>query len=98
VIRITKCVREFVRAICLIGLVAVAFVGPSGAAELQAGAWSGGAAIGFLGYTPDGTAFATKSSRRLFSESPGVGGPAGTIGRDRGFISDRCIRTGEVLA
>ena len=58
-IRITKCVREFVRAICLVGLVAVAFVGPSGAAELQAGAWSGGAAIGFLGYTPDGTAFAT---------------------------------------
>lgn len=33
--------------------------GASRAAEPQAGAWSGGVAIGFLGYTPDGTAFAT---------------------------------------
>jgi hypothetical protein len=29
------------------------------AAEPQAGTWSCGAAIGFLGNTPDGTAFAT---------------------------------------
>ncbi len=54
-----KCVREFVRVICLMGLVSVTYVGVSGAAEPQAGAWSGGAAIGFLGNTPDGTAFAT---------------------------------------
>ena len=58
-IHITKCVRGFVRAICVMGLVSVAHGGVSGAAEPQAGAWSGGAAIGFLGNTPDGTAFAT---------------------------------------
>ena len=54
-----KYVRGFVRAICLMGLVSVIYVGISEAAEPQAGAWSGGAAIGFLGNTPDGTAFAT---------------------------------------
>lgn len=58
-IHITKCVREFVCVACLIGLVNVTLVGVSGAAEPRAGAWSGGAAIGFLGNTPDGTAFAT---------------------------------------
>ena len=37
----------------------VTHLGVSGAAEPRAGAWSGGAAIGFLSNTPDGTAFAT---------------------------------------
>ncbi len=58
-IYITKCVREFVCAVGLIGLVMVTHVGVSGAAEPRADAWSGGAAIGFLSNTPDGTAFAT---------------------------------------
>ena len=58
-IHFTKCVRGVVRAICLIGLMSVTHVGASGAVEPQAGAWSGGAGIGFLGNTPDGTAFAT---------------------------------------
>lgn len=54
-----KCVWGYVCAACLIGIVSMADVGSSGAAEPRAGAWSGGVAIGFLGYTPDGTAFAT---------------------------------------
>ena len=58
-IHMTKCVRGFVCTVCLMGLASVTQVGVSGAAEPQAGAWSGGAAIGFLGYTQDGTAFAT---------------------------------------
>jgi hypothetical protein len=41
------------------GLVSVTHVGVSGAAEPRAGAWSGGAAIGFIGDTPDRTALAT---------------------------------------
>lgn len=55
----TKWGRAFMHAVCLIGLVSVATVGVSAAAEPQAGTWSGGAAIGFLGNTPDDTAFAT---------------------------------------
>ena len=58
-IQITKSVRGFVCVVCLMGLVSVTHVGVSGAAEPRAGAWSGGAAIGFLANTPDGTAFAT---------------------------------------
>ena len=58
-IQMTTCVRGFVCAVCLMGLVSVTYVGVSGAAEPRAGAWSGGAAIGFLANTPDGTAFAT---------------------------------------
>ncbi|HSF67884.1 MAG TPA: hypothetical protein VLA67_10705 [Nitrospiraceae bacterium] len=57
--RLTKYVGGFVCAVGLMGLVSVAHVGGSEAAEPQTGAWSGGVAIGFLGYTPDGTAFAT---------------------------------------
>ena len=58
-IDMTKCVWGFVCAVSLMGLVSVIHVGVSGAAEPRAGAWSGGAAIGFLANTPDGTAFAT---------------------------------------
>lgn len=54
-----KCVWGFVHAVCLIGLLSVATVSVSEAAEPQGGTWSGGATIGFLGNTPDGTAFAT---------------------------------------
>ncbi|TMQ28308.1 MAG: porin family protein [Nitrospirae bacterium] len=55
----TKCLLAFVHAVCLIVLVSVATVDLSVAAEPKAGTWSAGAAIGFLGKTPDGTAFAT---------------------------------------
>ena len=55
----TKRLLAFVHAVCLIGLVNIATVDLSVAAEPQAGSWSAGAAIGFLGKTPDGTAFAT---------------------------------------
>jgi hypothetical protein len=58
-IQMTTGVRGLVWAVCLMGLASVTHVGVSGAAEPRAGAWSGGAAIGFLGNTPDGTAFAT---------------------------------------
>ena len=58
-IHMTTCVRGFVCAVCLMGLMSVTHVGVSEAADPRAGAWSGGAAIGFLGNTPDGTAFAT---------------------------------------
>jgi hypothetical protein len=54
-----KCLLSFVHAVCLIGLVSMATVDLSVAAEPQTGTWSGGATIGFLGNTPDGTAFAT---------------------------------------
>jgi hypothetical protein len=43
----------------MIAVLIGANIGVSHATEPQAGAWSGGAAIGFLGNTPDGTAFAT---------------------------------------
>jgi hypothetical protein len=97
-IHMATSVRGFVCAVCLMGLASVTQVGISGAAEPRAGDWSGGAAIGFLGYTPDGTAFATECSRRLFSESSGFGGPSCAIGRDGRFISVRLVGTGEVLA
>lgn len=57
--RTTKCARRIIQAICLSGVLIGVNIGLSEAAEPQAGAWSGGAAIGFLGNTPDGTAFAT---------------------------------------
>jgi len=65
-IHITKCVRGFVCVVCLIGLVSVTHVGFSGVAEPQARAWSSGAAIGFLGNAPDGTAFATNFHAEYF--------------------------------
>lgn len=39
---------------------------PLQAAEPKTGAWSGGGAIGFLGNTPDGTAFATNLNADYF--------------------------------
>ena len=56
---LTESVRRFMCAVCLIGLVSMIYAGDSGAADPRAAAWSGGAAVGFLGNTPDGTAFAT---------------------------------------
>ncbi len=39
---------------------------PLHAAEPKSGAWSGGGAVGFLGNTPDGTAFATNLNADYF--------------------------------
>lgn len=44
---------------CLMGAMACLEGTPVQAAEPKTGAWSGGGAVGFLGNTPDGTAFAT---------------------------------------
>ena len=57
--RTTKCARSVIEVSCMIGLLIGVNIGALEAAEPQAGIWSGGAAIGFLGSTPDGTAFAT---------------------------------------
>jgi hypothetical protein len=52
--------RIVVLAIGFIMGLAACFVSvPLQAAEPRTGAWSGGGAVGFLGNTPDGTAFAT---------------------------------------
>lgn len=50
----------------IMGIVACFGSLPLQAAEPQAGAWSGGGAIGFLGNTPDGTAFATNLNADYF--------------------------------
>ena len=52
--------------IVFMGLVACFADGPLHAAEPKTGAWSGGGAIGFLGNTPDGTAFATNLNADYF--------------------------------
>ena len=65
-IHMTTCVRGFVWAVCLMGLATATHVEVSGAAEPRAGDWSGGAAIGFLANTPDGTAFATNLNADYF--------------------------------
>jgi len=48
-----------IRVACIFGVVAVGMSSICMAAEPKSGAWSGGVGIGFLGNTPDGTAFAT---------------------------------------
>jgi hypothetical protein len=50
----------------MIGLLGTWDNSVSQAAEPKAGAWSGGAAVGFLGNTPDGTAFATNFNADYF--------------------------------
>lgn len=45
------------------------------AAEPQEGTWSGGAAVGFLGNTPDGTAFATNLHADYFTTNKFSLGP-----------------------
>lgn len=51
--------RTILQVAFMIGALVVGMSPACLAAEPQAGAWSGGGAIGFLGNTPDGTAFAT---------------------------------------
>ena len=52
-------IRMALALVGLAGALTALTPGLSQAAELRQGSWSGGAAIGFLGNTPDGTAFAT---------------------------------------
>jgi len=52
--------------IFFMGLVACFADAPLHAAEPKTGAWSGGGAVGFLGNTPDGTAFATNLNADYF--------------------------------
>ena len=75
--RTTKCARHFIQAICMIGLLIGANIGALEAAELRAGIWSGGTAIGFLGSTPDGTAFATNLHADLHRSDPSFLNPIG---------------------
>lgn len=57
---------KFLAALCLVGLVSLTPVGESKAAEPQTGNWTGGGGIGFLGNTPDGTAFALNFNADYF--------------------------------
>lgn len=61
--------KKFLSALCLIGLVSLAPVGGADAAEPQTGHWSAGAGLGFLGNTPDGTAFALNFNADYFVNS-----------------------------
>ena len=74
-IQLTKCAARFIFAVCLMGLVSVIPIGVSGAEEPHVGAWSPGAAIGFLGNTPDGTAFATNFHADYFTNKQFSVGP-----------------------
>lgn len=58
--------RKFLAALCLVGLVSLTPLGESEAAEPQTGNWTGGGSIGFLGNTPDGTAFALNLNADYF--------------------------------
>ena len=70
-----KCAGRFMCAVCLMGLVSVIPIGVLSAEEPQVGAWSAGAAIGFLGNTPDGTAFATNIHADYFTNKQFSVGP-----------------------
>src|SRR2546426_10078275 len=57
-----------------VGLIVHGGAGDGEATEPAAGAWTGGAAVGFLGNTPDGTAFAMNLNvERFFNRSFSVG-------------------------
>lgn len=58
--------RKFLAALCLVGLVSLTPLGESEAAEPQTGNWTGGGSIGFLGNTPDSTAFALNLNADYF--------------------------------
>lgn len=57
---------RILRVTFLIGIVVVGTASFCPAAEPKTGAWSGGIGIGFLGNTPDGTAFATNFNADYF--------------------------------
>lgn len=75
IIRLTKHAWRFISALCLTTLIIP--TGMSIAEEPRMGAWSGGAAVGFLGNTPDGTAFATNLHADYFLNNQLSVGPLG---------------------
>jgi hypothetical protein len=76
-IRLIKHARRFISALCLTALVIP--IGVTVAEEPRTGAWSGGAAVGFLGNTPDGTAFATNLHADYFMNNQFSVGPLGQL-------------------
>ncbi len=66
--RIRKVVVRAVLAGLVIGIFSVQSGTSAWAAEPQAGTWSGGGAVGFLGNTPDGTAFSFNFNADRFLE------------------------------
>ena len=66
-----------ISALCLTALIIP--IGVSIAEEPRMGAWSGGAAVGFLGNTPDGTAFATNLHADYFLNNQLSVGPLGQL-------------------
>src|SRR5262249_28121145 len=67
-------VRLTLVAAVTVGLIVLGGARDGGATEPAAGAWTGGAAVGFLGNTPDGTAFAMNLNvERFFNRSFSVG-------------------------
>ena len=76
-IRLTKHAWRSISALCLTALIIP--IGVSVAEEPRTGAWSGGAAVGFLGNTPDGTAFATNLLADYFINNQLSVGPLGQL-------------------
>lgn len=76
-IRLTQQAWRSISALCL----TTALIIPIGvsAEEPRMGAWSGGAAVGFLGNTPDGTAFATNLHADYFINNQLSVGPLGQL-------------------
>ena len=74
-----KCILRIAGVVCLMGL-SGPIIEVSGAAEPRADTWSGGAAIGFLSNTPDGTAFATNFHADYFLNNQISVGPLGQLG------------------
>lgn len=66
---LVRTVRMVVVLVGLVGVLAALTPATLQASELRQGSWTGGAGIGFLGNTPDGTAFATNLNADYFLTS-----------------------------
>lgn len=73
--RVLAHLRLLSSLLCLTGALWAVAPAPSHASDLRQGAWSGGAALGFLGNTPDGTAFALNFNADYFINSQISVGP-----------------------
>jgi len=79
-IHLLKKALKFEYVVYLIGFMSlVCSIEISMAEEPRVGAWSGGAAVGFLGNTPDGTAFATNLHADYFLDNRLSVGPLGQL-------------------
>jgi len=67
--RIVHGLRMALTLTCLAGALLAVSPSTSQASELRQGSWTGGAGIGFLGNTPDGTAFALNLNADYFIAS-----------------------------